>query len=76
MSRVHEQAVYDSDLYANEQGRRRSRKRFLLAVIAGLTHDSENCDSSSCGGKDDPHPGDFDTTTAGAGRGNRRWLTG
>jgi len=38
----HKQAVYDSNLYANEQGRQRSRKRFLLAVIAELTHESEN----------------------------------
>jgi hypothetical protein len=58
----HKQKVYESTWYANERGRRKSHKRFLLSIMAELTHDSKECDSICCGGRDksDVHPGNFD----------------
>ncbi len=53
MSFVHKQTVYDSDLYAYEKGRKRSYKRFLLAVMAELTADEDL-------EKGEPRPGEYD----------------
>jgi hypothetical protein len=61
MSYKHKEAVYESDLYANERGRKQSKKRFLLCVIAELSHESEDCDTRPCKHKAQlSHPGDYD----------------
>src|SRR5208337_3242449 len=57
----HKQKVYESTWYANEQGRHKSHKRFLLSIMAELTHVSDGCDERPCNPSGKTcHPGGFD----------------